>query len=106
LFYGLLNVKFCLFVSVIAYEELSQPRWGGVFNTLLLLLQLMHVYWFVLIVRTTVRVLRVGRFDRDIRSDDDDNTKESKISPSPSTTSSISHFTFVSSNSDKTTKTE
>jgi hypothetical protein len=95
---------FGLNVRVIAYEELSQPRWGGVFNTLLLLLQLMHVYWFILIVRTTVRVMRVGRFDRDIRSDDEDNMKASKISASYATKSSLSHLIFVSSNSDKTKK--
>jgi hypothetical protein len=78
---------------VVAYEELAQPPWGRFFNVLLLLLQAMHVYWFILIVRTAFRVVQAGRFVRDIRSEDEDSVKESDAIPSRPMSSCSNSFT-------------
>jgi cell division protein FtsL len=64
--------------SVLAYEELAQPQYGVIFNGLLLSLQGIHVYWFVLIVRTAIRIVQRGRFERDIRSEDEEEEEEEK----------------------------
>jgi hypothetical protein len=37
----------------------------------LVLLQVMHVYWFIIIVRMSIRFWRVGTIDKDDRSDSD-----------------------------------
>lgn len=41
-------------------------------KTGLLTLQMLHVYWFTLIVKMCVRTIKVGRVEGDIRSDDDE----------------------------------
>lgn len=48
-----------------------------IFNTLLISLFVLHIYWWILIFRMIVKQVEArGRVSDDVRSDDDDSDKE------------------------------
>jgi sphingoid base N-palmitoyltransferase len=47
-----------------------------VFNSLAVLLQVLHIYWTYLITQIVVQSLKKGRADRDVRSDSSDGSNE------------------------------
>jgi len=62
----------------------------GLFNVLLWVLQILHVFWFIMIMTVLIKALAQGKVDKDVRSASeescDDLTEDSKSSSSTSIT--------------------
>ncbi|XP_042549666.1 ceramide synthase 4 [Dipodomys spectabilis] len=62
-----------LYTTLFDSVENSGPFFGYYFfNTLLIMLQVLHVYWFCLILRMIYNVLRKGQLGKDVRSDEEE----------------------------------
>lgn len=58
---------------VYGYETFGCQWWGGwIFCLVLFCLQLLHIFWFYLIVRMIFRLFILGTVEKDVRSDDEE----------------------------------
>ncbi|XP_060725333.1 ceramide synthase 2 isoform X1 [Tachysurus vachellii] len=66
-----------IYTTLISSMEIFQPFVGYYFfNTLLLVLQFLHIFWAWLILRMIYKFLFLGKLDKDERSDDESEAEE------------------------------
>jgi uncharacterized membrane protein len=64
--------RYCVY-SLIFEAPAVFGMWGGFWPNFLLYgtLQLLHVFWFVLILKMAYKIVTVGEVEKDVRSDDE-----------------------------------
>jgi ceramide synthetase len=78
-FYPKYLVSSLLFESTITFDATGDTPWAGyyIFGGLLVTLQVLHIFWFYLIMRMVYQLFTTG-IDGDVRSDDEDEPEADK----------------------------
>ncbi|XP_038634026.1 ceramide synthase 2-like [Scyliorhinus canicula] len=81
-----LITRLIIFPNVVIYTtfyhsmEVFQPFFGYYFfNVLLMILQLLHIFWAYLILRMVAKFVFVGKIDKDERSDDEESDEAEEV---------------------------
>mmetsp|Transcript_15119 Transcript_15119/g.33343 ORF Transcript_15119/g.33343 Transcript_15119/m.33343 type:complete len:172 (+) Transcript_15119:2-517(+) len=81
--------RYCVY-SLIFEAPSVFGMWGGFWPNFLLYgtLQLLHVFWFVLILKMAYKIVTVGEVEKDVRSDDEG---EEEQGPAKAPTAAVTH---------------